>query len=146
MLYEKKISCTILFIIFSISCATIPKRSLTLKENITLRAEKLIGTPYRPGGSDPSGFDCSGFVYYVFSSEGIILPRSTEKLIKIGKQVPLRRASRADLIFFRFEKKILHVGIYEGKGVFIHASSKGVKRNILDKYWKKRMIKIKRVI
>ncbi len=146
MIYGKKfIYLTILFLFFS-SCASIPRRKVSLRESVVLRAERLIGTPYRFGGGDTSGFDCSGFVYYVFSKEGILLPRSTEELIKIGKRVPLRRAEKGDLIFFKIEKEGLHVGIYTGKGTFVHASSTGVKREVLDRFWKKRIIKIKRVI
>ncbi len=146
MLYEKEIIyLTIPFFLLS-SCVSIPRRGVSLRESVVLRAERLIGIPYRFGGADISGFDCSGFVYYVFSKEGILLPRSTENLIKTGKRVSLRRAEKGDLIFFRIEKEGLHVGIYTGNETFIHASSTGVRKEFLDRFWKKRIIKIKRVI
>lgn len=146
MVYGKKVIYLTLPVFFLSSCASITKRQVSLKESVVLRAERLIGIPYRFGGADISGFDCSGFVYYVFLKDGIVLPRSTEKLIKTGKRVTLKRAEKGDLIFFRIEKEGLHVGIYTGKGTFVHASSTGVKREILDSFWKKRIIKIKRVI
>ncbi len=146
MLYGKKIIYLTIPFIFATSCALIPKRGLSLRESVILRAERLIGAPYKYNGADTSGFDCSGFVYYVFSKEGILLPHSTDKLIKTGRTVSLRRAMKGDLVFFKIEKEGLHVGIYAGKGTFIHASTTGVKREILNKYWKKRLIKIKRLI
>lgn len=146
MLYGKKIIYLFLFLIITSSCATIPRRGGSLRENIVLRAEANIGAPYRYGGADTSGFDCSGFVYYIFSREGIILPRSAEELIKMGRKVSLRRIKEGDLIFFKFEKEGLHVGIYTGKGTFIHASSSGVKKELLNDFWKRRILRIKRLI
>ncbi len=146
MLYGKKFIYLTLPIIFSFSCASIPKKGISLRESIILMAERLIGAPYKYGGADIYGFDCSGFIYYVFSKDGVLLPRSTDKLIQTGRTVSFRRASKGDLMFFRLEKEGLHVGIYAGKGTFIHASKMGVKKEILNRYWKKRLIKIKRVI
>ncbi len=146
MFYRKKIFLTLFIFLIFLSCATFPKRSTSLRDNIVNRAESYIGCPYKNGGIDPSGFDCSGFVFYIFQKEGILLPRSTDRLLKTGRTVSLKRAEKGDLIFFRVEKKTLHVGIYEGEGKFIHASSTGIRREVLNDYWKKRLIKIKRVI
>lgn len=146
MFYGKKIIYLIIPVLLLPSCATIPKRGSSIRDNIVSRAENLIGTPYRYGGADISGFDCSGFVYYLFLIEGILLPRSTEKLFKIGKTIPFRRMKRGDLIFFKIEKEGLHVGIFAGKKIFIHASSNGVKKEILNEFWRKKIVKIKRVI
>lgn len=146
MVYGKKVIYLTLPVFFLSSCASITKRQVSLRESVVSRAERLIGIPYRFGGADISGFDCSGFVYYVFSREGILLPRSTEKLIKTGKRVSLKRAEKGDLIFFKIEKEGLHVGIYTGGGTFVHASFTGVKRETLDRFWKKRIIQIRRVI
>lgn len=146
MLYGKKIIYLILSVIFATSCASIPKKGFSLRERIVLRAERVLGAPYKFGGADLTGFDCSGFVHYVFSNEGILLPRSTNELLKKGKTVPMRRAQKGDILFFKIEKENLHVGIYTGKRTFIHASSTGVKMEVLNEFWKKRMIKIKRVI
>lgn len=146
MFYGKKTIYLTLSVIFATSCASIPKRELSLRERVVLRAERLVGAPYKFGGADLNGFDCSGFVYYVFFNEGILLPRSTNELFKKGKTISIRRAEKGDILFFKIEKENLHVGIYTGKRTFIHASSTGVKIDVLNKFWKKRMIKIKRVI
>lgn len=103
-------------------------------------ALEQVGRPYRFGGSDPSGFDCSGLVHYSYKSAGRPLPRSTELLFKTTK-VSRSKLRRGDLLFFDQEgKKASHVGIYVGGGEFVHAPSSGkkVRREKLSAdYWRK---------
>ena len=91
------------------------------------KAEACLGAPYRYGGSSLRGFDCSGFVRFVFGSVGIDLDRSSAAQAKQGEAVPLNQIQPGDLLFFRntrgLRKGISHVGIYLGEGQFIHASS-----------------------
>jgi len=91
------------------------------------KAETCLGAPYRYGGSTLRGFDCSGFVRFVFGSVGIDLDRSSAAQAKQGEAVPLNQIQPGDLLFFRntrgLRKGISHVGIYLGEGQFIHASS-----------------------
>jgi probable lipoprotein NlpC len=98
-----------------------------------------IGTPYMPGGNTKKGADCSGFVSSVYmEKEGMYIPRSTTEEFKIGKSVDQKNLVVGDLVFFGDRGKVNHVGLYVGKGNFIHASSsRGVMVSPLDDtYWK----------
>ena len=109
----------------------------------------LRGVPYRNGGSDPGGFDCSGFTQYVFARSGIALPRSVEEQFDEGKKVKPRDLSSGDLVFFKTTSRgPSHVGIVIGDDQFIHApSSKGVVRveRLSADYWSKRFIAARRL-
>jgi len=98
------------------------------------------GTPYRYGGQDRSGVDCSGLIQRIYADlDGASLPRTTEQLARIGQQVPRHQLQPADLVFFKTGWKQRHAGIYIGNGEFIHASaSRGVVISRLDTpYWEK---------
>lgn len=87
-------------------------------------AKGFLGVPYVWGGSAPGGFDCSGFVYYVYSQYGVSLPRVADEQYGIGRRVALAEIQPGDLVFFStYAPGPSHVGIYMGNGRFIHASS-----------------------
>jgi len=91
-------------------------------------AEQYIGVPYRYGGTSPrTGFDCSGFVQYVYGSQGVDLPRTSRQMAGSGIAVePSTRAMQVgDLMLFQQGGRISHVAIYAGNGRFIHSSSSG---------------------
>jgi len=108
------------------------------------------GVPYRAGGSDPSGFDCSGFVQYVFAQRGVTLPRAVGDLLALGRPVALEKATPGDLVFFAIDGRVpSHVGIVVDKDRFVHApSSRGEVRveRIGSGYWKPRLVGIRRVV
>jgi murein DD-endopeptidase len=83
----------------------------------------LLGTPYRSGGTDPQGFDCSGLVRYVFAAAGIALPRTAEEQQAATEPVEPTALEPGDLVFFRLPDP--HVGIYVGDGTFVHAPGAG---------------------
>lgn len=87
-------------------------------------AQQYLGVPYAWGGASPAGFDCSGFVYYVYTNYGISLPRVADEQYDAGHRVPLSTIQPGDLVFYStYAPGPSHVGIYAGNGQFIHASS-----------------------
>ncbi|HJQ09624.1 MAG TPA: C40 family peptidase [Gemmatimonadaceae bacterium] len=89
-------------------------------------AEQYIGVPYRYGGTSPrSGFDCSGFVQYVYNLNGVDLPRTSRQMAGSGVGVSTRSLAVGDLMLFSQGGRISHVAIYAGNGRFIHSSSSG---------------------
>ena len=88
-------------------------------------ARQQVGIPYRYGGSDPSGFDCSGLVYYAYGETGVALPRTTGGLWSGLRPVSRSDIQPGDIVFFRIEGKIAHVGVYLGNGEFVHSPATG---------------------
>ena len=87
-------------------------------------AMQYMGVPYVYGGASPSGFDCSGFVQYVYRLAGIDLPRTADIQFEVGTPVSKEDLQPGDLVFFAGDYvNISHVGIYLQDGQFIHASS-----------------------
>ncbi len=89
-------------------------------------AKQYIGTPYQYGGTTPSGFDCSGFIKFVFEKHGINTPRTTSDLYAGGKSVS--KLEVGDIVFFKTDpshNRASHAGIYIGDNKFIHAKSAG---------------------
>jgi len=103
---------------------------------VTRTAYAYRGARYRRGGSSSAGFDCSGFVKYVYETEGIKLPRTSYDMFKVGKPVAKSDLQEGDLVFFAntYRRGISHVGMYIGNGEFIHASTTrgGVRIDKLD--------------
>jgi len=98
------------------------------KENILLNAKKYLGGKYVWGGTNPKGFDCSGYTQYIYEKEGVSIPRTAYEQSKVGKEVSRYNLKKGDLLFFLTDKKrgipVTHVGMYIGNGKFIHAASK----------------------
>jgi cell wall-associated NlpC family hydrolase len=89
-------------------------------------ASDFIGTPYRFGGDDPHGFDCSGLVFYIYDRLGVQVPRTAADQRRAAQRVKLDALTPGDLVFFRNSaRKVDHVGIYAGDGRFIHAPRSG---------------------
>jgi cell wall-associated NlpC family hydrolase len=99
-------------------------------------AQKFVGSPCQAGGISREGFDCSGFVRWVYSQQGIDLPRNSEAQARSGVAVALENLSSGDLVFFKTgrarsggprgdPRRISHVGIYIGGGRFVHAPKQG---------------------
>lgn len=116
------------------------------------QAVAQIGTPYRYGGNDRSGFDCSGLVQYVYAQAGIELPRGTGELLKAGTRINYSDARVGDLVFFRFSDRrqpSMHVAIYLGDDWMVHAPSTGgnvMKTRADEKPWPKRYVATVRVL
>lgn len=134
----------------SSALTTPPSSTQTSKASaIIATAKKYIGVKYVYGGTSPSGFDCSGFVQYVFAKNGISLPRVSRDQFKAGTSVSFKNLKPGDLVFFSIAKNkvVDHVGIYVGNGQFINASSsKGVTIYPLGPYWQSAFVGGKRVL
>jgi hypothetical protein len=99
-----------------------------LRYKLVETAERFIGIPYRWGGSSPdAGFDCSGLTMTVYRLNGLNLPRSSREQFGTGIPIKQSELSRGDLVFFATSRTglVSHVGIYAGKGKFIHAPGRG---------------------
>ncbi len=118
-------------------------------------ALELKGKPYRWGGKSPKGFDCSGFVFFIFEKFGHAMERSSRAQSKQGNEVKLENLKKGDLLFFTGtnpqQKQVGHVGIVSSTSneeiEFVHASSNGgVKVSQLGGYYEGRFLFAKRLL
>jgi hypothetical protein len=138
-----------LFLLFSTAVF-----ALDIQLDIIEKGSELVGTPYRYGGTNPSGFDCSGLVNYLYKPHIPALPRTASELSRYGSLVPLYGLSRGDLVFYATGQnpdEITHVGIYIGQDTLIQAVSRGPERGVIltdlnEEYWKDRYKWIRRVL
>ena len=118
---------------------------------LVMQAMGLLGVPYRSGGaSEEKGFDCSGFVRYMYEkSVGLVLPRRAEEQAKVTEEISRSELKPGDLVFFNTLKRTFsHVGIYVGDGKFIHAPRPGKAVRVDDMreaYWQQRFNGARRV-
>lgn len=109
---------------------------------------KYMGVPYVWGGSTPDGFDCSGFVQFVYREAGFNIPRTADVQFEVGDEIDCGNEAPGDMVFFEtYTQGASHVGIYIGEGEFIHASSRGdVRISSLDEdYFKARYLGARRI-
>ena len=102
----------------------------SVAEQAAAVALQQVGSAYRYGGASPAGFDCSGLVQYSFREAGMHVPRTTGQLWQSAGTVAYEDLQVGDLLFFRFDGKMSHVGIYVGNEEFVHAPSSGKKVSI----------------
>nr|WP_039813873.1 cell wall-binding repeat-containing protein [Jeotgalibacillus malaysiensis] len=107
---------------------------------IVTTAKKYIGTPYKWGGTTPAGFDCSGFLGYVFRENGLSLPRTTIDIWNQGTKVSTKKVG--DIVMFStYRAGASHAGIYIGNNQFIHSGNNGVEiTSLSNSYWSKAYI------
>lgn len=119
-----------------------PSGDIAAANDVLFRAMALVGTPYRYGGNSPAGgFDCSGLVDYIYrSATGMALPRTSGAMAEMDarKVKRMNQLVSGDLVFFDIGGRISHVGVYVGKGRFVHAPDTGgtVRLDTIDTpYW-----------
>lgn len=138
----------------SISVSSV-EPNFTLQDSIVNFGMKFLGTPYVAAGMGEEGFDCSGFVYYVFNHNHIKVPRSSADFENFGKEIPIENVQKGDILLFLSptQNVIGHIGIVSNpkgsKSDFIHASSgrqmKVIISNLSTTGYAKRFIKAIRV-
>lgn len=115
---------------------SLPKGADSVRGHHVLKtAFSQAGKPYRYGGANPeTGFDCSGFVRWVYGQYGISLPRRSGDMMALGSSVPRKDLRPGDLVFFGKRKTITHVGIYTGDDKYIHSprSGKSIQESNID--------------
>lgn len=144
-------SILVLLATFIFGQATTASASINYGEEVSSVANRYVNTPYKSGGTTPKGFDASGFTQYVYKKAAtkLSIPRTSASQYKVGKAVKQNELKQGDLVFYATGKKgvVSFVGIYNGNGTFIGATSKGVKVvKLNEKYWKDRYIGAKRII
>lgn len=115
--------------------AEAPKQQVSRSDSSSLidNALSLVGVPYAFGGTSRRGFDCSGYVQYVFKGSGISLPRTSSSQFNVGSSISRDQIQVGDLVFFTtYSSGASHVGISIGEGKFIHASNSGVRISSLS--------------
>jgi len=104
----------------------VPPNASASGERIASLAQTLIGSPYRFGGADPSGFDCSGLVFFVHHELGINVPRTAAEQSLAAAPVSEAALEPGDVVFFRNSgPEATHVGVYIGESRFVHAPKTG---------------------
>ncbi len=120
------------------------------RDAIAQLARSMVGVRYRYGGSDPrEGFDCSGLVYYAYTTNGQAVPRTSRSQYDAARKITLAQALESDLLFFRDQEKLSHVGIYLGDGRFVHAPSTGgsVRIDKIDQpYYQRHLVAVGRLL
>ncbi|MCH8992015.1 MAG: C40 family peptidase [Acidobacteria bacterium] len=124
--------------------------------DIVQTAIDVMGTPYRWGGTDDNGFDCSGLIQYAYGEHDVIIPRVSRDQARAGKYVERRVGDLrpGDILAFSVERtsRITHVGLYIREGNFIHGASRGVAISSLvatdgnSRWWQARWVSVRRIL
>lgn len=117
----------LLLLLPAMATAALKRQQARMAEGLQIAryAKRFVGVQYRYGGSSPrTGFDCSGFVAYVYAHFGRALPHYTVSQFHLGRAVPRKALKPGDLVFFN---GLGHVGLYVGAGKFIHAPHTGTR-------------------
>ena len=149
--------CLLAFVIVASGCAATrenPSRTGSAKaDQIIDTAKSLIGTPYAWGGTSPEqGFDCSGYVRYVFAQNGYALPRSTVEQTQVGQPITRSGLAPGDIVIVRLPgggQRGLHTGIYIGNDTFIHSPRRGQRvkeENLASPHWTKWYVGARRIL
>lgn len=117
------------------------------RSSLLNHGKKFIGTPYLWGGTSPKGFDCSGLVHYIYQKQGVSIPRNSRE--QFSRLPVANNPQPGDLVFFRRNGVINHVGLYLGGGKMLHAPQTGAKvriENIERPNWKRRYAGARRAL
>lgn len=117
----------------------------SIRQSVIADSKRFIGLPYRWGGTTPRGFDCSGFVQYLYRQEGIHLPRTARA--QYASLKPTEEPKPGDLLYFRRGRHITHVAMYIGHNQMIHVPRTGERIRIeaFDAHWKRRLAGVRTI-
>jgi cell wall-associated NlpC family hydrolase len=131
----RSLACVVILAVAAAGCSSQPEKRQSPAVNtvpVASTADKAVqialqqvGVPYRYGGANPNGFDCSGLVHYSYSRAGKMVPRTTSTLWSGMRPVAADQLRKGDILFFNISGKMSHVGMYVGAGQFVHAPSSG---------------------
>lgn len=120
-----------------------------VRELVLLKGESMLGTDYVLGSAAADAVDCSALVQLMFRTAGIELPRTTGQLVAVGKPVDASEALEpGDLLFYRWERRGLHVAVYVDEGRILHASpgQREVVVTTLNEAWDRRLVTARRLL
>jgi cell wall-associated NlpC family hydrolase len=126
-----------------------------LSATVVETALAAMGAPYRWGGTDGNGFDCSGLIQYAYGQHGVVLPRVSRDQARMGRAVDrgIDGLRPGDILAFSDQgtSRVTHVGLYVGDGQFLHSSSTGVKLSDLreggeSRWWRDRWVGVRRIV
>lgn len=149
-----RLAAALLALLWLSGCGSAPVKRYDVKpvpgKVVVREAKELMGKPYKYGGRDPrTGFDCSGLVWYVYKKHGSSMPRSAREMYQLGDEVAKGDLEPGDLVFFDTEgPKPAHVGIYSGRGRFVHAPSSGGRvreDELINNYWRRAWMGARRI-
>lgn len=137
-----------LLVILSFSASTSAAGSKG--DEIATVAKKYLGVPYKWGGSSPSGFDCSGFMIFIYKQFGVSLPHSSAAQYNLGTPVAKADLEPGDMVFFKntYKAGISHAGIYIGNNKFVSAVDQGIAIDLINDpyYWGAKYAGAKRIV
>lgn len=149
---KKKLLCTLIAFcaLLSFTAPTGHAEEIS-RDSLVETSQEYLNTPYKYGGTTPAGFDCSGFVLYIFKKFDISLPRRSADQAKAGEAIEKDDLLPGDIVYFKDtpKSKVSHSGIYIGNNEFISSTtSDGIRIDSLDDpyYWGKRYAGARRVI
>ncbi len=131
------------------SKSTTATQAVSLGQQMVTYAKKFLGYPYVYGGQSPSGFDCSGFMYYIYKQFGYTINRGATSQMQNGYKVSKDALKPGDLVFFGYGSTATHVGMYIGNGQFIHAENSGtgvVISSLTEGYYVGRYLTARRIV
>lgn len=123
-------------------------RQSIIRELVLLKGRAMLGKRYTYGASNDAAVDCSALIRQLYLSAGIDLPRTSQDLKTIGKPVSRHALLPGDLLFYRWKKHGLHVAIYAGDGLVLHASpaQRSVVMTTLNQAWRHHFVEARRVM
>ena len=137
---------SVVFSLSSCRARTEPAKTPLLGNRVADLARHLCGIPYRAGGDDVDGFDCSGLVSYVYGCYGVRLPREARAQAKLKRKVPFDGAKPGDILIFRI-KRTWHSAVFVGDNRFVHAPKGNalVRQEDLSPFWLDRLRSVIRI-